>query len=505
MKSSTILSGLEALSEIKKGVDVLSNAVKSTYGPKGNTVIIYEDNTPKVTKDGVTVARAINLDNPVQDIGVQLVKEAASKTAETAGDGTTTSTILAQGLVQVIYQQLVAGIDPRLIKEELSKALVKAKELIKKNAIPIADTIDGIKHIATISANGDEEIGSLISDVISKIGYEGVITLEESNGFETYSEVVEGMEITKGYISPYFINDSVSRACVLNNPYILLFNGVLNNVKTLFSLLEIIATKEEEILIIANDYSPDVINAILRNVNRGILKICAIRSPGVGEYKKDLLEDISVVTGAKILSKLTNESALVSTTSLNSFGLGRAGKVVVSSSSTSIIRGEGNRDKIIERIETLKESLKNDNPKYLAEDIKSRIAKLSGGVAVIYVGAPTELEMSEKKDRIEDAICATRSAIEEGVVVGAGCIQAILAKELLKNKFSILSYALQYCRDLIYTDSPLTYDKAKEKNILDPAKVTRVSIENAVSVANMFLSTKCVVINKDYESTGSIY
>lgn len=505
MKSSSILSGLEALSEIKKGVDILSNAVKSTYGPNGNTVIIYEENIPKVTKDGVTVARAINLENSVQDIGVQLVKEAAAKTADIAGDGTTTSTILAQGLIKVIYQQLVAGIDPKIIKDELSKSLEKAKTLIKKYAIPIADTADGIKHIATISANGDEEIGTLISDVISKIGYEGVITLEESNGFETYSEVVEGMEINKGYISPYFINDPISRSCVLNNPYILVFNGVLNNVKNLFSLLEIIAAKEEEILIIANDYSPEVINAILRNVNRGILKICAIKSPGVGEYKKDLLEDISVITGAKILSKLNTDTALVPTKSLNSFGLGRAGKAVISSSSTSIIRGEGNKEDIVKRVTELKESLKNDNPKYLEDDIKSRIAKLSGGVAVVYVGAPTELEMSEKKDRIEDAICATRSAIEEGVVVGAGCIQTLLAEELLKYDYTILSKALQYCKDHIYLNTPLTWNEAKEANILDPAKVTRVSLENAVSVASMFLSTKCIIINNENGSTREIY
>lgn len=304
MKSKNIVFGLDALAEVKKGVDLLADAVKVTFGPKGNTVVVYEDNYPKVTKDGVTVARAINSSEPLYDVGVQLVKEAAAKTADIAGDGTTTSTIIAQALINLIFEQLKAGKDPKTIRAELEKSNDVARETIKSLATQVGDTPDSIKHIATISANGDEFIGTLIADVISKIGYDGVITLEESNGFETYAETVEGMKINKGYISPYFINDPTSRSAVLNNPYILVYNGTLNNVSALFSILEVLARDEKEILLIANDYSPEVIAAIIRNVQRGLLKIAAIKTPGVGEYKKDLLEDIAAITGATIFDKI---------------------------------------------------------------------------------------------------------------------------------------------------------------------------------------------------------
>lgn len=504
MKSKNIVFGLEALSEVKKGVDLLANAVKVTFGPRGNTVVVYEDNFPKVTKDGVTVARAINSPEPMYDVGVQLVKEAAAKTADMAGDGTTTSTILAQSLINLVYQQLVAGANPKEIRAELEKANEVAKEVIKKNATKVGDTPDSIKHIATISANGDESIGSLIAEVISKIGYDGVITLEESNGFETYADVVEGMKINKGYISPYFINDPSNRSAVLNNPYVLIFNGTLNNVSALFAILEVIAREEKEILIIANDYSPDVISAIIRNVQRGLLKVIAVKTPGVGEYKKDLLEDLAVVTNATIFEKLPSISGNFGMITSQKIGLGTAKKVVATSEDTTIISNLEDQTPVKERISILKESLKKDYPKYLLDDIKSRVAKLSGGVAVIYVGAPTEIEMSEKKDRIEDAVCATRAAIEEGVVVGAGLIQESIAKELDKKKLPILAKALMTCRKLILETTPIYYEDALEQNILDPAKVTRVSIENALSVAYMFLSTKCVIINEQ-ETTNALY
>lgn len=485
MKSKRIVFGLDALAEVKKGVDLLADAVKVTFGPKGNTVIVYENDYPKVTKDGVTVARAINSPEPMYDVGVQLVKEAAAKTADMAGDGTTTSTILAQSLINLIYQQLVAGGDPKTIRAELEKANEVAKNFIKSTATQVGDNPDSIKHIATISANGDEFIGQLVADTISKIGYDGVITLEESNGFETYSEVVKGMKINKGYISPYFINDAANRAAVLNNPYVLVYNGILNNIKELFALLEVVAGNDAEILLIANDYSPEVINGILRNVQRGVLKIAAIKTPGVGEYKKDLLEDIATVVGATVVDKMP----------LSIENLGKAKKIVISSEETSIIDGEGDREAIDARVEMLKSSLSKDYPKYLIDDIKSRVAKLSGGVAVIYVGAPTEIEMSEKKDRIEDAVCATRAAIEEGVVVGAGIIQEDIAKALDKAKLPLLGRALMTCRKLILDTLPIYYEDALEANVLDPAKVTRVSIDNALSVAYMFLSTKCIIIN----------
>lgn len=494
MKSKRIVFGLDALAEVKKGVDLLADAVKVTFGPKGNTVIVYENDYPKVTKDGVTVARAINSPEPMYDVGVQLVKEAAAKTADMAGDGTTTSTILAQSLINLIYQQLVAGGDPKTIRAELEKANEVAKDYIKSAATQVGDNPDSIKHIATISANGDEFIGQLVADTISKIGYDGVITLEESNGFETYSEVVKGMKINKGYISPYFINDAANRAAVLNNPYVLVYNGILNNIKELFALLEVVAGNDAEILLIANDYSPEVINGILRNVQRGVLKIAAIKTPGVGEYKKDLLEDIATVVGATVVDKMP----------LSIENLGKAKKIVISSEETSIIDGEGDRETIDARVEMLKSSLSKDYPKYLIDDIKSRIAKLSGGVAVIYVGAPTEIEMSEKKDRIEDAVCATRAAIEEGVVVGAGIIQEDIAKALDKAKLPLLGRALMTCRKLILDTLPIYYEDALEANVLDPAKVTRVSIDNALSVAYMFLSTKCIIINEN-GSAESLY
>ena len=504
MKSKDIVFGLDALSEVKKGVDLLADAVKVTFGPKGNTVVIYEDNYPKVTKDGVTVARAINSSEPLYDVGVQLVKEAAAKTADMAGDGTTTSTIIAQALINLIYQQLVAGADPKAIREELEKSNEVAREVIKSLATKVGDTPDSIKHIATISANGDEFIGTLIADVISKIGYDGVITLEESNGFDTYAETVEGMQINKGYISPYFINDPANRAVVLNNPRVLIYNGILNNVKDLFSILEYIVQDNEEILLIANDYSPEVINAIVRNVQRGLLKIAAIRAPGVGEYKKDLLEDISIITGSPVYDKLPTIPLKGYPSSTDDIKLGTVKRVVVTSDNTTIIGSTEANELIKARVEMLKESLKNDYPKYLIDDIKSRIAKLSGGVAVIYVGAPTEIEMSEKKDRIEDAVCATRAAIEEGVVVGAGIIQEDISKTLEKKGYYILAKALMACRKLILDTMPIYYEDALESNILDPAKVTRVSIENALSVAYMFLSTKCVIINEN-EASNSLY
>lgn len=494
MKSKRIVFGLDALAEVKKGVDLLADAVKVTFGPKGNTAIVYENDYPKVTKDGVTVARAINSPEPMYDVGVQLVKEAAAKTADMAGDGTTTSTILAQSLINLIYQQLVAGGDPKTIRAELEKANEVAKDYIRSAATQVGDNPDSIKHIATISANGDEFIGQLVADTISKIGYDGVITLEESNGFETYSEVVKGMKINKGYISPYFINDAANRAAVLNNPYVLVYNGILNNIKELFALLEVVAGNDAEILLIANDYSPEVINGILRNVQRGVLKIAAIKTPGVGEYKKDLLEDIATVVGATVVDKMP----------LSIENLGKAKKIVISSEETSIIDGEGDREAIDTRVEMLKSSLSKDYPKYLIDDIKSRIAKLSGGVAVIYVGAPTEIEMSEKKDRIEDAVCATRAAIEEGVVVGAGIIQEDIAKALDKAKLPLLGKALMTCRKLILDTLPIYYEDALEANVLDPAKVTRVSIDNALSVAYMFLSTKCIIINEN-GSSESLY
>lgn len=496
MKSKNIVFGLDALAEVKKGVDLLADAVKVTFGPKGNTVVIYEDNYPKVTKDGVTVARAINSPEPLYDVGVQLVKEAAAKTADMAGDGTTTSTIIAQALINLIYQQLVAGADAKSLRAELEKSNEVAREVIKSLATKVGDTPDSIKHIATISANGDEFIGTLIADVISKIGYDGVITLEESNGFDTYAETVEGMKINKGYISPYFINDPANRAAVLNNPRVLIYNGILNNVKELFSILECIVQDNEEILLIANDYSPEVINAIVRNVQRGLLKIAAIRTPGVGEYKKDLLEDISAITGSQVYDKFPDPN--------EDLHLGVVKKVVVTSEETTIIGSTESNKAITKRVKMLKESLKNDYPKYLIDDIKARIAKLSGGVAVIYVGAPTEIEMSEKKDRIEDAVCATRAAIEEGVVVGAGIIQEDIAKALDKKGYHILAKALMVCRKLILDTLPIYYEDALEANVLDPAKVTRVSIENALSVAYMFLSTKCVIVNES-EASNSLY
>lgn len=483
--SKEIKFGLEALAEVKKGVDLLAEAVKVTFGPKGNTVIIYEDNFPKVTKDGVTVARSISSSNPLYDVGIQLVKEAASKTADSAGDGTTTSTILAQSLIDNIFNRLSNNESPIKIKQELEIALAKSREYLKETSTKVGDNPESIRYIATISANGDEEIGEIISDTISKIGYDGVISLDESNTGSTYVDVVRGMKIPRGYISPYFITNATNRTAIITTPYILIFNGVLNDTQRLFGLLEQVVKEEKSILIIANDYSPEVTSAILRNVNRGILKTVAIRTPGVGEYKKDLLEDISAVTGGKVFTTIPDSIS----------ELGTADTVISSSEDTSIIGGGGKKEDIFIRVNQLKESLNNDIPDFLRGDIKSRIAKLSGGVAAIHVGATTEVELSEKRDRIEDAVCATRAAIEEGVVTGAGYVQANLASELFKEDLNILGDALLSCRKLIAESTDISYEDAIKNNIIDPAKVTRVSIENAVSVALMYLSTKCVIID----------
>lgn len=483
--SKEIKFGLEALAEVKKGVDLLAEAVKVTFGPKGNTVIIYEDNFPKVTKDGVTVARSISSSNPLYDVGIQLVKEAASKTADSAGDGTTTSTILAQSLINDIFNRLSNNESPLKIKQELEIALAESREYLKETSTKVGDNPESIRYIATISANGDKEVGEIISDTISKIGYDGVISLNESNTGNTYVDVVRGMKVPRGYISPYFITNQSNRTAILTLPLIFIYNGVLNDTQRLFGLLEKVVKDDKSILLIANDYSPEVINALLRNVNRGILKVVAIKTPGVGEYKKDLLEDISAVTGAKVFTTIPDSIEY----------LGTADTIISSSDNTSIVGGGGKKEDISIRVNQLKESLNNDIPDFLREDIKSRIAKLSGGVAAIHVGATTEVELSEKRDRIEDAVCATRAAIEEGVVTGAGYIQANLAGVLSKKGLNILSNALLTCRELIAESTDISYEDAIKNNIIDPAKVTRVSIENAVSVALMYLSTKCIIID----------
>lgn len=520
---------MEARDLLKQGVDELANAVKTTLGPKGRNVIIEKKfGAPHITKDGVTVAKEIELEDQFANMGAQLVREVASKTNDNAGDGTTTATVLAQSIIGVGLKNVTAGANPMDLKRGIDKAVAKVVENISEQAQAIGDDLNKIENIAKISANGDETIGSLIAEAMKKVKTEGVITVEEAKGTETTVEVVEGMQFDRGYISPYFVTDTEKMEAQMENPYILIYDKKISVLKELLPILEQTVQSGRPLLIIAEDIDSEALATLVVNRLRAGLKICAVKAPGFGDRRKAMLEDIAVLTGGVVITEekgLTLEGTTVEM-------LGTAEKVTVNKDNTTIVDGSGDKDAIQSRINQIKVQMENTTSDYDKEKLQERLAKMAGGVAVLYVGAASEVEMKEKKDRVEDALSATRAAIEEGTVAGGGVayIRAIEALEGLEGEnedettgIEIIKRAIEEpLRQIVanagkegavivqkvkegkadfgYNARKDVYENLCETGVIDPAKVTRVALENAASIAGMFLTTECVVADKKEEN-----
>ena len=520
-----IVFNMEAREQLKKGVDELANAVKVTLGPKGRNVIIEKKfGAPHITKDGVTVAKEVELADPFMNTGAQLVKSVASKTGDDAGDGTTTATVLAQSIVNVGIKNVTAGANPMDLKRGIDKAVAKVVESIKEQSEAVGSDYDKIEQVATISANNDPEIGKLIADAMRRVSKDGVITIEEAKGTETSIGVVEGMQFDRGYLSPYFVTDTEKMECVMDNPYILIYDKKISNLKDFLPILEPAIQTGRPLLVIAEDVDSEALTTLVVNRLRAQLKICAVKAPGFGDRRKEMLEDIAILTGGIVISEEKGLSLEQATIEM----LGRCDKVTVSKDNTTIVNGAGNKDVIAERVAQIKAQIAATKSDYDKEKLQERLAKLAGGVAVLYVGAASEVEMKEKKDRVDDALCATRAAIEEGIVPGGGVayIRAIDALEGLKGDNAdettgieiikraveeplrqIVSNAgkegavvVQKVRegegDFGYNARTDVYEQMKAAGVVDPAKVTRVALENAASIAGMFLTTECVIVEK---------
>ena len=502
---------IDAREELKKGVDELANAVKVTLGPKGRNVIIEKKfGAPHITKDGVTVAKEVELADPFQNTGAQLVKSVASKTGDDAGDGTTTATVLAQSIVGVGLKNVTAGANPMDLKRGIDKAVAKVVESIKSQAEMVGDNYDKIEQVAAVSANNDPTIGKLIADAMRKVSKDGVITIEEAKGTDTTIGVVEGMQFDRGYLSAYFVTDTEKMECVMEHPYILIYDKKISNLKDFLPILEPAVQSGRPLLVIAEDVDSEALTTLVVNRLRSQLKICAVKAPGFGDRRKAMLEDIAV------LEQATLEM------------LGTCDKVTVSKDNTTIVNGAGAKENIQERINQIKAEIKNTTSDYDKEKLQERLAKLSGGVAVLYVGAASEVEMKEKKDRVDDALCATRAAIEEGIVPGGGVayIRASESLEGLKGDnedettgIEIIKRAIEEpLRQIVanagkegavvvqkvregkgdfgYNARTDVYENLHAAGVVDPAKVTRVALENAASIAGMFLTTECVIVEK---------
>ncbi len=516
---------IEAREQLKQGVDALANAVKVTLGPKGRNVIIEKKfGAPHITKDGVTVAKEIELADPFQNTGAQLVKSVASKTGDDAGDGTTTATVLAQSIVGVGLKNVTAGANPMDLKRGIDKAVAKVVESIKAQSETVGDNYDKIEQVATVSANNDPVIGKLIADAMRKVSKDGVITIEEAKGTETTIGVVEGMQFDRGYLSPYFVTDTEKMECVMERPYILIYDKKISNLKDFLPILEPAVQSGRPLLVIAEDVDSEALTTLVVNRLRGQLKICAVKAPGFGDRRKAMLEDIAVLTGGIVISEekgLKLEQATIDM-------LGTCDKVSVSKENTTIVNGAGQKNLIQERVEQIKAEIKNSTSDYDKEKLQERLAKLSGGVAVLYVGAASEVEMKEKKDRVDDALCATRAAIEEGIVPGCGVtyIRAIESLEGLKGDnddettgIEIIKRAIEEpLRQIVanagkegavvvqkvregksdfgYNARTDVYENLHAAGVVDPAKVARVALENAASIAGMFLTTECVIVEQ---------
>ncbi len=530
--SKNIEFNIKAREELKKGVDTLADAVKVTLGPKGRNVIIDKKfGAPHITKDGVTVAREIELEEPIQNMGAQLVKEVASKTNDQAGDGTTTATVLAQAIINVGLKNVAAGANPMDLKRGIDKAVSKVVEAIKAQSQEVDDDMEKIENVARVSANNDQEIGALIAEAMRKVKKEGVITVEEAKGTETSVDVVEGMQFDRGYISPYFVTNGDKMQCEMENPYILLYDKKISNLKDMLPVLEAVAQSGRPMLIIAEDVDNEALATLVVNRLRGSLKICAVKAPGFGDRRKAMLEDIAVLTGGTVISE--EKGMLLAQTTVAD--LGTAEKVTVDKDNTTIVNGAGSKDAIATRVAQIKAQIESTTSSYDKEKLQERLAKLAGGVAVLYIGAASEVEMKEKKDRVDDALSATRAAIAEGIVPGGGVayIRALPAIEQLKGDnddentgIAIIRRAIEEPMRMIVDNAGLEgavilqkvkdgegdfgfnartdqYEHFFAAGVIDPAKVTRVALENAASIAGMLLTTECVIADKKEEAPAA--
>ncbi len=515
---------IEARDGLKRGVDALANAVKVTLGPKGRNVIISKSfGGPSVTKDGVSVAKEIELADPLENMGAQMVKEVASKTNDLAGDGTTTATVLAQAIVKEGLKNVAAGANPMDLKRGIDKAVEAIVEELGKQSQTVGNSTDKIKQIASISANNDETIGELIATAFSKVGKEGVITVEEAKGTDTYVDVVEGMQFDRGYLSPYFVTDADKMVAELNNPYILLFDKKISNLQELLPILEPVAQSGKPLLIIAEDVDGQALATLVVNKLRGGLKIAAVKAPGFGDRRKAMLEDIAILTGGIVIAEESGYSLENATLEM----LGTAENVTIDKDNTTIVNGAGIADNIKARVNQIKAQVETTTSDYDKEKLQERLAKLAGGVAVLYVGAASEVEMKEKKDRVDDALHATRAAVEEGIVAGGGVAlvraKAVLAKLKAENADEatgiqivnkaveaplrtivenaggegsvVISKVLEGKGDFGFNAKTGEYVQMLKAGIIDPKKVTRVALENAASVSGMILTTECALID----------
>ena len=520
-----ILFNIDARDQLKKGIDTLANAVKVTLGPKGRNVLIEKKfGAPHITKDGVTVAKEVELSDAYQNTGAQLVKEVASKTGDDAGDGTTTATVLAQAIVAEGLKNVTAGASPMDIKRGIDKAVAKVVDSIKSQAEKVGDNYDKIEQVASVSANNDPVIGKLIADAMRKVSKDGVITIEEAKGTDTTIGVVEGMQFDRGYLSAYFVTNTEKMECEMEKPYILIYDKKISNLKDFLPILEPAVQTGRPLLVIAEDVDSEALTTLVVNRLRSQLKICAVKAPGFGDRRKEMLEDIAVLTGGVVISEekgLKLEQATIEM-------LGTADKITVSKDNTTIVNGAGDKQNIKERCEQIKAQIAATKSDYDKEKLQERLAKLSGGVAVLYVGAASEVEMKEKKDRVDDALRATRAAIEEGIVPGGGVayIRALDAlegfkgdnidettgvdiikraieeplRQIVANAGKEGAVVVQKVRegkgDFGYNARTDVYENLHAAGVVDPAKVARVALENAASIAGMFLTTECVIVEK---------
>ena len=520
---------VEARDLLKKGVDELANAVKVTLGPKGRNVVIEKKfGAPHITKDGVSVAKEIELSDPYANIGAQMVKEVASKTGDDAGDGTTTATILAQSIINVGLKNVTAGANPMDLKRGIDKAVAEVVKNLEKQKEAVGENYDKIRQVARISDNGDDNIGALIAEAMEKVTKEGVITVEEAKGTETEVKVVEGMQFDRGYISPYFVTDTEKMNAEFEKPYILLYDKKVSTMKELLPLLEPVAQAGRALVIIAEDVESEALATLVVNRLRGSLKIAAVKAPGFGDRRKEMLEDIAILTGGVVISEEKGLKLETATIDM----LGCADKITIDKENTTIVNGCGSKEAIAERVNQIKKLIEHSTSDYDKEKLQERLAKLAGGVAVLYVGAASEIEMKEKKDRIDDALSATRAAIEEGIVPGGGVayIRAIESLEKMKGEnedettgIEIIKRAIEEPlrqiaanagvegavvvnkvkegkKDFGYNARTGVYENLMKTGVIDPKKVARVALENAASIAGMFLTTECVLVEEKQEN-----
>lgn len=532
--SKIIYFDIEARNKMKKGVDTLANAVKVTLGPKGRNVVIEKKfGAPQVTKDGVTVAKEIELEDPIENMGAQMVKEVASKTADIAGDGTTTATVLAQSIISEGLKMVAAGANPMDLKRGIDKAVTLIVENLKSQSQTVGNDSKKIQQVATISANNDETIGKLIAEAFAKVGKEGVITVEEAKGTDTTVDIVEGMQFDRGYISPYFVTNSEKMQAELQNPYILIYDKKISTMKDILPVLEGVAKSGRPLLIIAEDLEGEALATLVVNKLRGTLKVAAVKAPGFGDRRKEMLTDIAILTGGEVISEEMGKK--LEDVQLSS--LGQASSVTIDKDNTTVVGGKGEKKLITGRVNQIKAQVENTTSDYDREKLQERLAKLAGGVAVLYVGAATEVEMKEKKDRVDDALHATRAAVEEGIVPGGGVayIRAIASldpkvKGQIADEQTGMAIVRRALEEPIRTltgnagiDGSIVIQKIKEgkgdfgfnartevyenlfkAGVIDPTKVSRVALENAASIAGMLLTTECVIADKPKKEEGGM-